>query len=138
MTLAAPALVLTAAVTILAALVLLWVALLVARIRRRHQVQAPAMSGPLELECAIRAQANSTEQAMIFFPLLWMAALYFHSIGWLVPALGLLWCLGRIWFVLGYIKAPAKRFPGFALGQIGTFGLLILAIIGVAQAWAAS
>ena len=138
MPLAAPALILTAAVTIFAALILLWVAMLVARIRRRHKIQAPAMSGPLELECAMRAQGNSTEQAMIFFPLLWMAALYFHSIGWLVPALGLVWCVGRIVFVLGYIQAPAKRFAGFAVGQIGTFGLLICAVVGVVQAWLAS
>jgi len=138
MPLSSPELVLTAAVTIFAALILLWVAMMVARVRRRHKIMAPAMSGPLELECAIRAQGNSTEQAMIFFPLLWMAALFFHIIGWLVPALGLLWCLGRIVFVIGYIQAPSKRFAGFAISQFGTIGLLICAVIGVVQAWSVS
>ena len=138
MTLAAPAIILTAGVTILAALVCLWAAIYVARVRRRHKVQPPAVTGALELECAVRAQANTTEQVVIFLPLLWMAALYFHLIGWLVPVLGLIWCLARIWFVLGYVQAPAKRYPGFAISQFATIGLGLLAIIGVTQAWLAS
>ncbi len=135
MLLAAPVTILTAAVTILAALVCLGTAILVARTRRQHNLFPPAMTGVPEVERALRVQGNTIEQMMIFLPLLWVAALYFHMIGWLVPALGLVWCIGRIIFALGYMAEPKKRALGFGLCIFSTLTLAILAVIGVVQAW---
>ena len=115
MLLATPAIILTAAVTILAALICLGTAILVARVRRRHKIAPPAMTGTPEVECALRVQGNTVEQIVIFLPLLWVAALYFHAIGWLVPLIGLCWCLGRIIYAFGYMANPEKRHIGFGI-----------------------
>jgi len=137
MMLSAPATLLTAAVTILAVLIALWSAILVARTRRQVGIQPPAMTGAPELDCALRAQANTVEQFILFLPALWVAALYFQ--GWIPPVIGLIWCLGRIVFVLGYKAAnPGGRYPGFAIAIFSTLALLILGIIGIVTAWTAT
>ena len=122
MILSAPAIVLTAAVTVLAALVCLGVMFLAAVTRSKYKVEPPAMTGALQVECALRVQGNTTEQIVIFLPLLWVAALYFQ--GWWAPILGLVWCLGRVIYAVGYMKAPGSpqrrlchrlhRHPGIA------------------------
>ena len=136
MILSAPAIILTAAVTLLAVLISLAFAIRVARARRRTGVRAPAMSGPPELEYALRVQANTVEQIVIFLPSLWLAALYFQ--GWWAPILGLVWCLGRIVYAFVYGSESRQRFPGFAPTVFSTIILWILAVIGVVQAWMAS
>ena len=135
MLLATPAIILTAAITILAALICLGTAILVARTRARHKIEVPAMSGDFKVECALRVQGNTVEQIVIFLPLLWVAALYFHYTGWLVPLIGLCWCLGRVLFAFGYMAEPKKRGPGFVISVFSSLALAILAIIGVVQAW---
>lgn len=135
MLLAAPATILTAAVTVLAALICLGTAILVARTRAAHKVAAPAMTGALPVECALRVQGNTLEQAVVFLPLLWMAAIYFQ--GWIPPVLGLVWCLGRIIYAIGYMSAPNRRAPGFILSVLSSIALAILAIVGIAGAWGA-
>src|SRR6059058_3213204 len=72
-------------------------------LRRRNNLPPPAMIGVAEVERALRVQGNTVEQVVIFLPLLWVAALYFHMVGWLVPIIGLVWCIGRIVFALGYM-----------------------------------
>jgi glutathione S-transferase len=138
MLLAAPVTILTAAVTILAALICLWTAILVARARRRNKLPPPAMSGAPEVERALRVQGNTVEQVVVFLPLLWVAALYFHMIGWVVPAIGLVWCIGRILFALGYLTDPEKRHLGFSIAVFSSIALAILGIIGLVQAWMVS
>ncbi len=138
MLLAAPAIILTAAVTLLAALICLWTAILVARARRRNKLPPPAMIGAAEVERALRAQGNTVEQVVIFLPLLWVAALYFHMIGWLVPIIGLVWCIGRVIFALGYIADAEKRHIGFVISVFANITLAILGVIGLIQAWIAS
>jgi uncharacterized membrane protein YecN with MAPEG domain len=132
MQLASPAIVLTAAVTILAALISVAFAIGVARARRASRIDAPAMTGDPRLERALRIQGNTVEQIVIFLPALWMAALYFQ--GWAPPILGLVWCVGRI--IYGFVYGSrTQRFPGFALTIFPSLILIILAIIGVVNAW---
>ena len=135
MTLSAPATLLTAAATALAILVSLTTAILVARTRAKVGIHPPVMTGPPELERALRIQANTVEQLVIFVPALWLAALYFQ--GWIPAALGLVWSLGRILYIPAYLGGK-NRFIGFALTIWPTIILLVLAIIGIAQAWMAS
>ena len=75
MTLSAPATLLTAAVTLLAVLVALWTAILVSRARRKAGIPPPAVTGSPDLECALRVQANTVEQFILFLPALWVAAI---------------------------------------------------------------
>jgi uncharacterized membrane protein YecN with MAPEG domain len=135
MTLAAPAIILTAAVTLLAVVISVWFAIYVARTRRATGIDAPAMSGDPRLERALRIQANTVEQLVIFLPSLWLAALYFQ--GWVPPLIGLIWCLGRILYFFVYGNAR-QRFPGFAPTIFSTLILIALAIIGVVQAFSVS
>ena len=135
MLLSAPAIILTAAVTLLAILICIAFAIHVARTRTRVGVDAPAMSGPRELEYALRIQGNTVEMMVIFLPALWLAALYFP--GWAAPILGLIWCVGRILYAFVYGDRSA-RFPGFALTIFPTLTLIILAAIGIFNAWVAS
>ena len=133
MTLSAPATLLTAAATLLAVLVALWTAIRVARTRGRVKIPPPATTGSPELECALRVQANTVEQFIIFLPALWLAALYFQ--GWIPGILGLLWGLGRILYAMGYrAEKPGAREPGFFTAMLSTLALIVLAGIGIVRA----
>lgn len=134
MMLAAPATILTGIVTLLAVLISLAFMIGVARTRFRVRIDAPAMSGHPDLERAVRIQANTVEQFVIFLPSLWLAALYFQ--GWLPPIIGLIWCLGRIIYAFVY-GTHKQRFPGFALTILPTLILVVLAAIGLIGAWGA-
>ncbi|MEI9885049.1 MAG: MAPEG family protein [Rhizomicrobium sp.] len=132
-----PADILSAAVTILAVLFIFYTGVNVSRMRTKHKIDAPSVSGPLEFECAYRVQVNTLEQAIVFFPLLWIATSYFRALGWLPALLGLVWVIGRFLYLQGYMAAPGKRGTGFLVTSVATLGLLILSIIGVVQAWIA-
>jgi glutathione S-transferase len=136
MTISAPAIVLTAAVTLLALIISVAFAIGVARARRATGIDAPAMSGHPKLERALRIQANTVEQIVIFLPALWLAALYFQ--GWAPPILGLIWCAGRITYGFVYGSTAKQRFPGFAPTIFPTLILIILAAIGIFNAWVAA
>jgi uncharacterized membrane protein YecN with MAPEG domain len=134
--LAAPATILSAAVTVLTAMVLFFTMGLVGRYRGKHKIMPPAMSGHPEVERALRAQGNTVEQVVIFLPLLWVATLYFH--GWIPAALGLVWCIGRVLYALGYVQEANKRGPGFAIASLASLALLVLSIWGVVVSWMAA
>ena len=136
MILSAPAVILTAAVTLLAVLICIAFAILVARTRRAVGIFPPAMSGDPRLERALRVQGNTVEGFIAFLPSLWLAALYFQ--GWIPPAIGLAWCLGRILFAVGYMKEPKSRRFGFAISILSVLILVALAAIGIARAWMVS
>ena len=93
------------------------------------------MGGDPRLERALRVQGNTVEGFIVFVPALWLAALYFQ--GWIPPIIGLLWCVGRILFAVGYMKAPEKRALGFGISILSVLALVVLAAIGIVQAWMA-
>jgi glutathione S-transferase len=131
--LATPDIILTAAVTLLAILITTAFAIAVSRARRRLGVEPPAITGPEELERIVRIHANTTEAMVLFVPALWLAASYFR--GWLPALIGLVWCLGRILYGMGYRVAAARRLPGFIISQLAMLALVILAIWGLITAW---
>jgi glutathione S-transferase len=132
-----PATILSAAVTILAVLFYFYTSLAVGRMRGKHAIKAPAVTGNPEFECAYRVQMNTLEHMVIFLPLLWIATIYFHSIGWLAPLFGLVWIVGRVLYMTGYMVEPGKRSMGFLIAGIALVALLILSVIGVVNAWLA-
>ena len=131
-----PATILSAAVTILTALVLIQAMMGVGRVRGRHKIMPPAMTGHPDVERALRVQGNVTEQVVIFLPLLWVATIYFH--GWAPPALGLVWCVGRFLYAFGYYSEASKRGPGFLISALATLALLVLSVWGMVLAWMAA
>jgi glutathione S-transferase len=131
----------TAIVTILAILFYFWAGFNVGRMRGKHNIHAPAMTGNAEFECAVRVHMNTLEWMVIFLPLLWLATIYFAPamtmvwLAWLPPVLGLIWIIGRILYMNGYMTAPEKRSLGFSIAAIAVLGLLIMSIIGIVMAW---
>jgi len=136
MTLAAPAMLLTALVSLLAILIAIGTAILVARVRRTTGIFPPAMSGDPRVERALRVQGNTVESFIVFLPALWLAALYFQ--GWIPPIIGLVWCVGRIVYAAGYIADANRRHVGFLICILSIFALVILAAIGIINAWTVS
>ena len=133
--LAAPATLLTALVSLFAIVVAIGTAILVARVRGSTGIQPPAMSGDPRLERALRVQGNTVEGFILFLPALWLAALYFQ--GWVPPIIGLLWCLGRIAYAVGYMAEARRRHIGFMICMLSVIALVILAAIGIVGAWTA-
>jgi len=134
---AMPATLLSAIVTILAVLFYFWTGWNVGRMRGKHGIKAPATTGHPEFECAYRVQMNTLEHFVIFLPLLWLATTYFRTWGWLPAVLGLIWIIGRILYINGYMAAPEKRETVFTIAAIALLGLLILSIVGIVQDWMA-
>jgi glutathione S-transferase len=125
----------SSAVAILAVFFIAYTFVNVGVARGQTKIDAPAVTGHPTLERAYRVQLNTVEQAIMFFPLLLMATRYFHSLGWLPAAFGLVWVIGRFVYLQGYMSAPAKRSAGFMISLAATVGLLVLSIIGIVQTW---
>ncbi len=124
----------TAAALLLALAVYVWTVLKVGQARGKHRVDAPAVTGPPEFERTLRAQQNSVEQMVLFLPLLFLAWLLWGD-AW-SGAYGLVWSLGRILYVDGYVRAAAKRSTGFLLSGGVSFGILVaLAVTLVLRAF---
>ena len=144
MTTGVPVTLLTAVVTLLALLFYFWTGLNVGRMRGKHNIKAPAMTGDPEFERAVRVQMNTLEWLVLFLPLLWLATMYFSPamtimwLSWLPPILGVIWIIGRFIYMQGYMVAADKRGPGFGVAGIAVIGLFILSVIGIVLAWTAT
>jgi glutathione S-transferase len=107
----------------------------VGRMRSKHDVHAPAVSGPPEFERAFRVQMNTLEQVVLFLPVLWLATVYPVVSGYLAPGLGFVWLVGRVLYSSGYMADAAKRSRGFLIAGVALLGLLVLSIVGIVHAW---
>ncbi|HET8765062.1 MAG TPA: MAPEG family protein [Rhodanobacter sp.] len=123
---------LPAIVTLLAILLLFGTAASVGRARVRYGIKAPATSGHPAFERAFRVQMNTLEASVLFLPTLWLAA-HFGLGGWAGIA-GLAWIVGRVWYALSYLRDPARREGGFALGMLAWAVTLVLAFVGTGRA----
>ena len=132
-----PAELLSAAVAVLAVIFIFYTGINVGFARGATKINAPATTGHPTLDRAYRVQMNTVEQAVLFFPLLWLATSYFHLLAWLPAVFGLVWIIGRFLYMQGYMAAPEKRSMGFLISLLASAGLLIMAIIGIVQAWIA-
>lgn len=84
--------------------------------RGKYKVNAPAMSGEKTWDKLFRIHANTVEQAVIFFPALWLAAVTAGDT--IAAGIGAIWLLGRIIYYVSYLKDPKTRGPGMLM----TFG----------------
>ena len=95
-----------------------WTGVMAGYARVKYKVPAPSMEGPAAFQSAQRVQANTLEQLPIVIVPLWLCAVYLGD-AW-AAAGGLLWCVGRIAYALGYYRDPAKREIGFVLGMVAS------------------
>jgi glutathione S-transferase len=103
----------TAIVTCLAIAFYFFTSAAVARARYTFGVKLPAISGHPDFERIFRVQMNTLEWMPIFLPSLWLFAIYISDA--IAAALGVIWIIGRIVYLIGYRKAVEKRGPGFGI-----------------------
>jgi glutathione S-transferase len=120
---------LTAWVTLAVLGVYFWTGVMAGWARVKYKVPAPAMDGPLPFQSALRVQANTLEQLPLVLAPLWLCACYLGD-AW-AAAGGLLWCLGRVLYALGYYRDPAKREIGFIIGMLACGALVTGSAIGL-------
>ena len=118
----------TALVTGLAILIYIWTGIVVGKARKAYGVAHPETHGPDGFNRAWRAHQNTLEQLVIFLPSLWLFALVVNELR--AGILGLVWAVGRILYVRGYIIAAPKRAPGFTIAILAT-AVLLFGALGV-------
>lgn len=107
---------------------------LVGRARGLYGVKAPAVSGHEMFDRYFRVHQNTMELLVAFVPAIWLFGLYV-SPKW-AALVGLVYVAGRILYLLGYVKDPAKREFGFGLSVLPIVVLLVGALWGAAKALA--
>ena len=117
----------TALVTCLSILTYFFTSIQVSKARVAFGIKAPAISGNPDFERVFRVQMNTLEWMPIFLPSLWLFAFYINDA--LAAALGLVWIVGRVLYMVGYSQAAAKRGLGFGI-QAAATTLLWLGAIG--------
>lgn len=116
----------TALVTLLTGLYCLATGIMVARARRRYGIKAPAIVGNPDFERVYRVQINALEWLPIFLPALWLFAIYVGDA--VAGGLGLVWIIGRVIYMIGYMQAAARRSPGFAIQALASIALWVGAL----------
>ena len=124
----------TAIVTLSIGAFYFFTAMRVGNMRSKHTIKAPATSGHPEFDCAYRVQLNTLEQMGLFLPFLWVAAFYPIGWPWLAPLIGMIWLLGRILYMRGYMADPSKRGVGAAMTGVSGIVMFIIASAGVVRA----
>ncbi|MFZ0766199.1 MAPEG family protein [Bradyrhizobium sp.] len=120
---------LTALVTCLALLAYFLISFQVGKARATYGVKAPAVSGNPDFERIYRVQMNTLEWMPVFLPALWLFAIYVSDA--IAAALGVVWIIGRILYMVGYTKAANKRGPGFGIQAGATMILWLGATVGI-------
>lgn len=121
--------VLTAWATLAVLGVYFWTWGVAGRARIVHQVPAPSMDGPEGFLRAHRVQMNTLEMLPLVLVPLWLCAMFMGD-GWVAGG-GLVWCVGRIMYALGYYRDPAKREAGFILGMLACAMLIGATVFGL-------
>jgi glutathione S-transferase len=105
---------------------------LVGRARGKYGVHAPAISGHPIFDRYFRVHQNTLEQLVVFLPSMWLFGTYVNPT-W-AALIGLLFVVGRIVYLVGYVADPAKREIGFALSALPVVALLLGALWGAGTA----
>ncbi len=74
-------------------------------------MKLPAITGNPDFERVFRVQMNTLEWLPIFLPSLWLFAIYISDA--IAAAIGAVWVIGRIVYMIGYTKSVPGRGPGF-------------------------
>ena len=96
---------------------------LVGRARGKYQVEAPAIIGHPIFERYYRVHYNTMEQLACFVPGMLLFGTYVNPTA--AAVLGLLFIVGRIIYLRGYIEDPKKRGAGFGISVLPTMILLV-------------
>jgi uncharacterized membrane protein YecN with MAPEG domain len=106
--------------------------MLVGRARGLYGVKAPATTGHEIFERYFRVHYNTMELLVVFVPATWLFGLYV-SPRW-GAAIGAVYVVGRVLYLRGYVRDPAKREVGFGLSVLPVLVLVVGALWGAATA----
>jgi uncharacterized MAPEG superfamily protein len=105
--------------------------MLVGRARGLYGVKAPAVTGHEIFERYFRVHYNTLELLVAFVPAIWLFGTYV-SPAW-AAGLGLLYVVGRVLYLRGYVADPAKREIGFGMSVLPIIVLLVGGLWGAAR-----
>jgi len=105
--------------------------MLVGRARGKYGVHAPAVAGHEVFERYFRVHQNTLEMLVVFVPAIWLFGTYVDPT-W-AALLGLVYVVGRILYLRGYVADPAKREVGFGLSVLPVIALLLGALWGAGR-----
>lgn len=117
-----------AIVTGLAVIQLFLFSMQVGKMRARHGIKAPLMTGHQDFERAVRVQMNTVELLIILLPGLWLFAYYVDAL--VAAGLGLVFIIGRFVYRSAYMADPGKRSVGFGLSALPMLILILGGTIG--------
>lgn len=100
--------------------------------RHRFNIVAPATTGHPEFERRFRVQMNTLEWLVIFVPALWLFALAWSN-DRLAAAVGAVWVLGRLIYMVTYYREATSRGPGFLIQLAAAAILWFGAVAGVVR-----
>jgi len=112
----------TALVTIASLLLYFWMSLRVGQARGKFNIDAPATTGHPEFERHFRVHGNTGEWLFIYLPSLWLFSYYVNDL--VAAGVGLVWIVGRVLYMTGYVQDPKKRSNGFLVQALATAVLL--------------
>lgn len=97
--------------------------MLVGMARGKYGVEAPATTGNPVFERYFRVQQNTQESLMLLLPGMTIFGFYYNAN--YAAILGLVWIVGRIIYLRGYVADPKKRGLGFMLSFVPAVILVI-------------
>ncbi len=122
-----------ALVTVLALIEYSVLGVMVGRARGKYGIEAPATTGNPIFERQFRVHQNTLESLIVFLPAMWLFGILLSMR--LAALLGLVFVVGRVIYVRGYVEDPTKRGPGAGV-TFGVNAILILgSLIGVFVHW---
>ena len=105
---------------------------LVGNARAKYGVVAPATTGHPVFERYYRVQMNTIEILVVFLPALWLGAKYWSPR--YAALAGVVYLIGRVIYLVTYVRDPAKRSAGYTLSVIPIGALVALALLGALRA----
>lgn len=106
-------------------------AVLVGRARGQYGVNAPAVTGHEMFERYYRVQMNTLELLVVFVPAILTFA-HYVSARW-AAGLGAVYVVGRVIYLMSYVKNPASRGAGFGLSMLPIMAMVIGTLIAAVQ-----
>ncbi len=97
--------------------------ILVGKARGTYDCPAPAVSGHPVFERYYRVHLNTLEQMIIVIPAMLIFGYYGNAL--IAAVVGVIFIIGRLLYLLSYVKDPQKRGAGFIIGYIPT-ALMVL------------
>ena len=126
---------LTALVTVAAILYTFMLGGRVGALRGKTGIAAPATTGDPIFERAFRIHMNTTEQLVVFLPVLWLSVQVIGD-AW-TGLIGVVWLAGRVLYTASYMKDPARRGPGMLVTLSATLVLILVTLVGVVRGFIA-